>query len=289
MSDRTDWLQWRRSGIGASDAPVVAGKAPWGSRLELWLDKKGRAPERPASEAMELGLLLEPAIAAMFEKKTGITLADEQVKLRSERYPFMLSTLDRLTTGGDIVELKAAGLWSGRELGDDGDSESLPEHWVIQAHHQMIVADRPKVTFAVLVPTLQVRIYTVERNWDLCRALVSIERDFWSMVESDTQPSDLQPQDAATLSSLYQGWHGTAILGDEDAYAATEYAVLGPEIKVLERRREVARARILSSMQDCAIGILPDGREVHRKMMPASESIVKRKPHPRITIKEPKL
>lgn len=288
MSDRKEWLEWRRSGIGASDAPVVCGKAPWGSRLELWLDKKGRLPERPASEAMELGLLLEPAIAAMYTKKTGISLVAEHVQLRSADHPFMLATLDRIDSENEVVELKAAGTWSARDLGDDGDSDSLPEHWVIQAHHQMIVAEKSRVTFAVLVPELQVRSYVVERNRDLCDALIAIEREFWSLVETDTEPSDLAPQDAATLASLYQDMHGSVILGDVEAQAATEYVVLGEDIRRLEKAREVARARLLASIQDCAVGILPDGREVHRKMVSMPERITRASTFPRLAIKEPK-
>ena len=49
--DRTDEqpsrvAPWRRSGIGASDAAVVAGVSPFSTPLELYLDKKGRLPDR---------------------------------------------------------------------------------------------------------------------------------------------------------------------------------------------------------------------------------------------------
>jgi predicted phage-related endonuclease len=235
---------------------------------------------------MEMGLILEPAIATACERKTGMKLVADQVQLRSEQYPFMLATLDRLTEEGEIVELKAAGTWASRDLGDDGDSESLPEHWILQAQHQMIVAGKRRVTFAVLMPTLQVRIYPVERNPALCHALVAIEETFWAHVREDVAPEELVPQDAAMLADIYRGWHGSTVLGDRDSEAATDYLSLGAEIRQLERRREEARARLLLSMEDCAVGILPDGREVHRKVITTSDRMVKGSRYPRLTIKE---
>lgn len=38
---REEWLQYRRCGIGGSDASVVMGENPWRSVLQLWEEKTG--------------------------------------------------------------------------------------------------------------------------------------------------------------------------------------------------------------------------------------------------------
>ena len=39
-----DWLEWRKKGIGGSDASVVCGISRYKSPVELWLDKTGQLP-----------------------------------------------------------------------------------------------------------------------------------------------------------------------------------------------------------------------------------------------------
>ena len=40
--ERKEWLEWRRMGIGGSDASVIAGVNPFRSIFDLWLDKTGQ-------------------------------------------------------------------------------------------------------------------------------------------------------------------------------------------------------------------------------------------------------
>jgi YqaJ-like viral recombinase domain len=46
----------------------------WGSKLSVWLDKKGLLPEREESEAMYWGTKLEPLLVEEFCKRTGHAL-----------------------------------------------------------------------------------------------------------------------------------------------------------------------------------------------------------------------
>lgn len=36
-----EWLSFRKTGIGGSDAPTVVGVNPYNSRYALWADKRG--------------------------------------------------------------------------------------------------------------------------------------------------------------------------------------------------------------------------------------------------------
>src|SRR6266404_2041612 len=70
-----EWLAWRTSGLGASDAPVIMGVSPFTSQFELWLEKTGlgeREAFNPnAVKAMARGTLLEPEARDCYEYKMG--------------------------------------------------------------------------------------------------------------------------------------------------------------------------------------------------------------------------
>lgn len=45
------WLEYRKTGIGGSDASVVCGINKYRSPVELWLEKTGQLPYQEAGEA----------------------------------------------------------------------------------------------------------------------------------------------------------------------------------------------------------------------------------------------
>ena len=57
-----DWLEYRRLGIGGSDASVVCGINRYKSPVELWLDKTSQLPPQEAGEAAYWGTQLEPFV-----------------------------------------------------------------------------------------------------------------------------------------------------------------------------------------------------------------------------------
>ena len=44
-----EWHEWRRKGIGSSDAPAVMKVSPWMTPYMLWEIKRGVAQEEPKS------------------------------------------------------------------------------------------------------------------------------------------------------------------------------------------------------------------------------------------------
>lgn len=70
--NRQSWLEARRTGIGASDAPAIAGLSPWKTALAVYADKVNGAADHPLTPAQAWGLRLEPAIAAAYSEQTGI-------------------------------------------------------------------------------------------------------------------------------------------------------------------------------------------------------------------------
>ena len=50
-----EWLEWRKKGIGGSDASVVCGINRWKSPVELWMEKTNQLPYQEAGEAAYWG------------------------------------------------------------------------------------------------------------------------------------------------------------------------------------------------------------------------------------------
>ncbi|HEX5451234.1 MAG TPA: YqaJ viral recombinase family protein, partial [Candidatus Limnocylindrales bacterium] len=137
--DRAAWLRSRGSGLGGSEAAEALGLT--GSRYRLFLRKRGMLDAEEPDDAMRWGLMLEPLIAAEYERRTGERIVGQQRFLRHPEMPWVLGTLDALTESGRVVDFKAVGLYGhGRSLGNDGDSETLPDSWVVQINQYMALA-----------------------------------------------------------------------------------------------------------------------------------------------------
>lgn len=67
-----EWLSYRRRGIGGSDVAALLGISPWRTARDLYYDKLNVAAvedEEGNWVALEMGHLLEPLVAKIFERK----------------------------------------------------------------------------------------------------------------------------------------------------------------------------------------------------------------------------
>jgi len=53
--DHSEWLKWRKKGIGGSDAAAIAGLNPWKSPIAVYLDKIGETEPIEDNERMRIG------------------------------------------------------------------------------------------------------------------------------------------------------------------------------------------------------------------------------------------
>ncbi len=290
-AEKAAWHQWRGQGIGASDAPVVAGLSRYKSRYQLWLEKTGQGSPRPPNEAMKWGLRLEDVIAEAYRERTGTITHSAQVQRTHPNYEWMRCTLDGLTAENRVVELKAAGLGTARGLGEDGDSDSLPNEWILQVQHQLAVTGLEWADVAVFMPQLELRIYPVRRDDDLIGSLIDTESEFWGQVCNRVEP---EPE---TLEDL-EDWHrrvkpkGTrvAIENDEIMTTAHYYKISGDNVKKWEQERDDAKYELIRALAGNEFGDLPDGRVIRLQSIEVAERDQHVKAHTqlRLTIKEPK-
>ena len=68
---REDWLQYRKRGIGGSDAGAICGFNPYRTAMQVYYDKTSDEIEDIDNEAMRQGREFEDYVARRFTEETG--------------------------------------------------------------------------------------------------------------------------------------------------------------------------------------------------------------------------
>ena len=178
-----DWLEYRKQGIGGSDASVVCGINRYKSPVELWMEKTNQLSAQEAGEAAYWGTQLEPFVRAEFTKRTGIKVNLANYILQSEEYPFMLANLDGncevLDVGTCGFEAKTASAYKAGEWED-----TIPDEYMIQVQHYMAVTGYAGFYIAVLIGGNTFKWKFVERDEELISMLIELETAFWNHVQT---------------------------------------------------------------------------------------------------------
>ena len=193
-----EWLEYRKQGIGGSDASVVCGINRYKSPVELWMEKTNQLPCQEAGEAAYWGTLLESVVRTEFTKRTGLEVALMKQILQSETHPFMLANLDGTCEHPDygpcIFEAKTASAYKAGEWED-----AIPDEYQLQIQHYMAVTGFKAAYIAVLIGGNTFRWTFVERDEELISMLVQLEADFWNHVQENTPP----PLDGSDASAKF--------------------------------------------------------------------------------------
>lgn len=139
-----EWLQFRKSRIGSSDAPIIMGISPWQTPLQLWQKKTGRIVDEQLTTFPVLrGQKWEPAARARYELKTGMELPPT-VKVHS-RYKFLIASLDGFSEEDQIIcEIKCL---TGRKTFDEAKAGRVVDHYYSQIQHQLLVSGAKEAHF----------------------------------------------------------------------------------------------------------------------------------------------
>ena len=92
-----EWLAYRRQGIGGSDVAAILGISPFRTARDLYDDKLNIASAVDDTGnwvALEMGHLLEPLVAQIFAKKTGLEVFQIKKMFQHPQHPFMLADVD---------------------------------------------------------------------------------------------------------------------------------------------------------------------------------------------------
>jgi putative phage-type endonuclease len=269
MSERSDWLEWRRGGLGGSDIAAVMGLSPWGSPWSVWVDKAGLTPldDENAADHLEFGRRVEPVLAQWFHDRTGLYVAGEQTWCSNPAEPWMRCTVDGFVFEADlyteresvptiddalaVVEFKTT-----TDPPKAWEHGIAPAHYATQATWASIVTGLPVVWFGVLHMAFghpQFRTYEFAID-DEDRELVQKRaRAFWfDHVLTGTPPAVDASQ--ATTDALAAAWEpidGEFVEADETAlYHVEQLRRLKAEAKALDEFITLRENAIKATLAD---------------------------------------
>jgi putative phage-type endonuclease len=184
-----EWHEWRRMGIGSSDAPVIMGVSPYKTRFQLWEEKTGKVPSKETSNYIQQkGHDNEPRARALFEIECDIEMpADLAVH---PKYPFLRASLDGINReAGCVLELK----YVGKEDHVLAKNEKkVPEKYEWQCVHQHLVTELPLVKYGSFYrpdgSKGELIVVDVPRDVEKEKVLFEEAKKFWELVQSDTPP-----------------------------------------------------------------------------------------------------
>lgn len=136
------WLEWRRSLLTATDAPMLLGASPYVTPYKGWQRKLGLIPEQQETEPMRRGKRDEPIARDWFIKEYGIHM--EPCCVQSDEFNFIGASLDGISPCGKyILEIKSNGDQYHFNL-----DKGIPNFHYDQIQHQLIACDQvPEMCF----------------------------------------------------------------------------------------------------------------------------------------------
>lgn len=264
MSLNPEQVARRLLGIGSSDSAAAIGLNPYYTSVELWQEKRGELPPFIGNEATKWGKLLEPAVRQEFAEQTGRVVRLPPDTLVHPKHSWLVCHPDGVTDDGRLYEGKTARYPDG--WGDPG-TDQVPEHYIIQCQHGMMVTGLLVCDLAVLIGGQDFRLYHIPADVGLQAAMLDALTEFWTHVTKGTRPPlDLKaPGAIAVLKRLYPGTNGQVVKATPEVEkwrVKLETAKL--QGKTAKEVEDEAKAALLDFMGEASVLKFGDGRGFRR-------------------------
>ena len=259
IENREAWLKVRNDSIGGSEAAAIVGMNPWKSAYTLWLEKTGQSQQEDISdnECVHFGTILEQVVADEFCRREGKKVRKCGL-FRSNRYPFMTASFDRLLVGEDAgLECKTSNAFK-REEWDEGE---IPPNYYVQCQHYMLVSGLPRWYIACLIGGNHFVSWVVERNDDDIAALEQAEIAFWDKVQRHIMPEvDGSESSTDSLKKMYKGGQAEPVMLPQESMDLLKRL---DELKALksdiDSQTKDIQNKLCAMLGDNEIGIIGEG------------------------------
>jgi len=274
-TDRHGWLKWRKMGIGGSDAAAILGLDPWRSPLDVYIDKTTDTIDDSESLILQRGLALEPLVAERYAKETGRKLRRQPGRVHPE-HDFIRCSIDRqIAKTADRptgqLEIKTANSFVFKQFKMDG----IPEKYIVQVQHNLMVWGYEWSGFAVLCPdTWEMIHFDIERDDQLCDAILAQEIEFWQAVQ-DRRPPEVAKGPAVKVPEV----GGELVHVDTSDFLAAVDALREAQQIAAEAGQvlDSAKARVKQIMADHKAEVAQGaGMRFYHKLQPGRKSFDKK-------------
>lgn len=266
--DHEEWLEKRRSFIGGSDAGAILELSDYGSKLTVYLEKKGKA-KTEENDAMLRGSIMEPFIRQITQKEfPDMQIEEAPFIFRSKENPFMGANVDGFIlyegdyADGDVLtgcyglgihEIKTS------QDGYGFGADEVPDSYYAQCQHYMAVLNLPWAVLTVyIIAKNKIRHYPIMRNDEFIARLIAEEANFWNNhFLRDEWPAarGIKGEDEL-ITGMFEG--GMAlVLGDAEKELCRQYVEASARAKEAEAEKE----RISSELKAAIVKQQSGGKE----------------------------
>lgn len=264
----TDFLAQRRRGVGGSDSAVVLGVNPYKDIRRLYFEKRGLFNAPFDTPAIQRGKALEPLIADIFARETGLTCAVEPQTLMDDSQEWFIGNIDRwiLVNGqpAGVLEIKSLGIEAFRRLQAGG----VDQHYIVQLQHYLELTGIDTGFFiAHNAEKWEQRIIDVKRDAELGGLIREEDRKFWQRVQLGDEPPLTPP--------IIQSVAPQVMIQTSAAWrqALRDYLDACQIMKDAERLKQDAKDRLISMMGAFGAAETPGVAKVQYRQMPGRKTI----------------
>lgn len=268
--ERTEWLEWRRQGIGGSDIGALLGFSRYASPWSLWADKMGLLPPSETSERQAIGLDAEAFLAQVFHRRTGLHVAGEQTWCTHPLHEWARATVDGFVFENAIADILDLALgtiqfktdarrsWAGIPDPING----IPAAIEAQCQWEMGVAGVDHCWLGVGFGGWNIEFYELEARPADFAYMLDVAREFWHRHVLTGVPPDPDGTDA-TADAIAYVWpnhsEGETVALDDLAEILVERGELKDLISAREKRLKEIDNILKARFAEAEIGTL-DGR-----------------------------
>lgn len=262
-----EWHAHRQRSIGASEVASILGvPGAYQTPLQVWASKRGISIVEKDDEArddwLHFGQVMEPVIAAEFQKRSEKVVLPEERQFISVPYPFLGCSLDRwfMDSGANFkdagpLDLKNTSIF----MRDEWDG-MVPLRYNVQVQAQMVVTGRDQGALAVLIGGNRFKWALLDRNQRFIDLMLEKLEQFWEMVKNDEMPEPVAKDNAVIGQILGQEDEGKTIVLSPGIVLVDERLVeVKEEIKALKSEKDGLEAKIKKEIGTNAAGMLPEG------------------------------
>ena len=177
-----EWHTYRQTMRNASESAAVMGVSPWTTPYQLWLIKTGRFVQE-TNVAMQRGTDLEPAARAAYEVQTGNVM--QPLVLQAGDYS---ASLDGMNLEGNLIlEIKCPLRGTRSDLWQDVKAGNVPEHYLIQVQHQLMVSGASHAHLWIFDGTAGL-LHAISRDDIMMAKIRKAWESFQIFLNTDTPP-----------------------------------------------------------------------------------------------------
>lgn len=257
--------EFRKTGIGGSDASAIAGHNKYKTNVDVYLNKVGEKEEKELTgfedyrcDPRYWGHIQEPIVAQHYEIFEGRKVEIEPRLLRHPKYTWMIANIDRRIAGENaILECKTASEFKFKEWGEEY-TDNFPDEYLFQCMHYAIVDDASYVDCAVLIGGNKFKCYRYERNKEAEELLIELEHDFWHNHVIPIIPPEIKTYEQAC--KLWRKQTPTSKTLPSGLWDHLEsYRFVTNKIKEYQEQADFDKAKICEFLADSSILLSPLG------------------------------